>query len=392
MARDIRLTGYAWEAGGGKQVAYDTPDGHLQELWFTQHEGWHHNDLTVIGNAASEGMLVQTLGNGYDWHQAPSKQVVYMGRNGHVYELSFYSHRGWLAADWSEMAGAADPSVLPDHIHCAYSSNDLMAKYAVYVKNGHIHELVYDQVNEPTWQHRDLTEITGAPQANKYGWAFSADDDDHRRHVVYHANGRIHELSQRGDEAWAYRDLTGAANAPPAIFFYNAYNWQGSQHVIYVADDEHMHELASQWGTTEWQDADVSVLAGVTDRSHIQMFMGHGYGCTAEGMARQIVYLTPDKHIHELSSDSGSWQHADLTQIADAPLALGHRGSFAGYGWGGGGSRQVAYVSTDGHIYELSFKLGDVWQVEDLSVLTGAPWPGVELPGCANIFGWFRRS
>src|SRR6266446_4092235 len=67
-----------------------------------------------------------------------------------------------------------------------------------------------------------------------------------------------------------------------------------------------------------------------------------GYSWEA-GKSKQVVYLTDRDRIHELYVGlGGSWQHANLTNIADAPLAfiLGN-----GYGWEAGKSKQVVYFT-----------------------------------------------
>src|SRR5258708_35340212 len=41
-----------------------------------------------------------------------------------------------------------------------------------------------------------------------------------------------------------------------------------------------------------------------------------------EGRCKQISFISQDHHIHEFCvSNGGTWQHADLTMLASAPLA-----------------------------------------------------------------------
>src|SRR6266404_5185650 len=96
-----------------------------------------------------------------------------------------------------------------------------------------------------------------------------------------------------------------------------------------------------------------------------------GYSWEA-GQSKQVVYLTADGHIHELyvGLGGGSWQHADLTALAGAPRAeaLGN-----GYSWEVGKSKQVVYVTDRNRIHELYVGLGGSWQHANLTGLAGAP-------------------
>lgn len=70
------------------------------------------------------------------------------------------------------------------------------------------------------------------------------------------------------------------------------------------------------------------------------------------GQSKQVAYISQDHHIHELSiRKGGRWQHADLAQRASAPLA-GSR-FLVGSAWPEAGMKQVAYLTQDGHVQEL---------------------------------------
>jgi hypothetical protein len=101
-----------------------------------------------------------------------------------------------------------------------------------------------------------------------------------------------------------------------------------------------------------------------------------------EAGAKQVVYTTADKHIHELSvTVGGSWQHADLTQLTGAPIVYV---GLSAYAWEAGGSKQVLYKTADNHIHELYANVGGSWQHADLTQLTSAPLPA----GNADLIGY----
>src|SRR6266404_360269 len=113
------------------------------------------------------------------------------------------------------------------------------------------------------------------------------------------------------------------------------YSWEAGQskQVVYLTADGHIHELYVGLGGGSWQHADLTALAGAPRAEAL----GNGYSWEV-GKSKQVVYLTDRDRIHELYVGlGGSWQHANLTNIADAPLAfiLGN-----GYGWEAGKSKQ----------------------------------------------------
>jgi hypothetical protein len=44
-----------------------------------------------------------------------------------------------------------------------------------------------------------------------------------------------------------------------------------------------------------------------------------------------------------------------------------------GYSWEAGQSKQVVYLTNDGHIHELYVTVGGTWKHADLTAITGAP-------------------
>ncbi len=77
-----------------------------------------------------------------------------------------------------------------------------------------------------------------------------------------------------------------------------------------------------------------------------------GYVWKTNG-TKQVVYISGIGHVHELVVGTvGMWKHTDLTQQTNAPLVEGD--ALAAYAWETGGTKQVVYVSEDGHIQELT--------------------------------------
>src|SRR5262245_31139103 len=126
-----------------------------------------------------------------------------------------------------------------------------------------------------------------------------------------------------------------------------AYAWEtgGTKQVVYHAEDGHIHELFVSMGGA-WGHADLTQMTSAPP-ANISLIAGYGWEA---GRAKQVVYLTEDRHIHELFvSVGGSWGHADLTQITGAPPAI-INSPIAGYGWEAGRAKQVVYLTEDRHI------------------------------------------
>jgi hypothetical protein len=66
-----------------------------------------------------------------------------------------------------------------------------------------------------------------------------------------------------------------------------------------------------------------------------------------------VAYVTDDGHVQELSVRVDSdWTNADLTVLTGAPNAARGR-PIVGYSWDKRWSKQIVYLSNDGHLHEL---------------------------------------
>lgn len=93
----------------------------------------------------------------------------------------------------------------------------------------------------------------------------------------------------------------------------------------------------------------------------------------------QVVYQTPDGDIHEVSSSSGAWAHANLSALTGTSGA----GAVlrAAYEWPGGGSKQVVYTqapdkqpgSFNQHVHELYRVGAGSWHHADLTAISSTP-------------------
>lgn len=303
------LVGYEWNAGQSKQVAYIGPDHHVHEFFVVVGGAWQHVDLTMVANAPA---AINRYLVGYAWPEGNSKQVFYLGQDGHVQELT-------------AIAGG-------------------------------------------NWQHADLNALTGAPPAVAVTAGYSWSTGRSKQVVFVGDDDHIHELSVEMDKSWQHVDLTAQTNAPtPASKYMVGYQWEAGQckQVAYVSQDGHIHELYLEAGK-RWQHADLSALTSAPRATDLMV----GYEWP-EVRTKQLAFVSEDGHIHELFLSPGhSWGHADLTTLTQAPLATD---VLTGYAWPQGKTKQVAYVGQDGNLYELFVKPEETWQYTNLTEHANAP-------------------
>ncbi len=97
------LAGYDWSRGATKQVAYVDGQGHVIELFVAPGNPWQWVDLTELTGAPPPG---DTTLVGYAWSAGGTKQVVYVDGRSHVIELVVATGNPWQWTDLTELTGA----------------------------------------------------------------------------------------------------------------------------------------------------------------------------------------------------------------------------------------------------------------------------------------------
>jgi hypothetical protein len=206
-------------------------------------------------------------------------------------------------------------------------------------------------------------------------------------HVFYVSNdadSHINELWWDGS-SWRYdpRDLTKktgalAASGNPSAF---VLPYDNTTHVMYLAEPGFKpHDVCElRWEkTTGWQFDNLTAATAGAPQSNGGGVSGYAFD------TRHVVYRADDRHVHELWFDKASqkWNHNDLTNAAieGAPENCGSDP----FGFVAGGTQRVVYMGTDDHIHELWWDIagwhyypGDL-TVDSLDPATGAP--GAPLP------------
>lgn len=228
-----------------------------------------------------------------------------------------------------------------------------------------------------TWEYNSLGERTGAPKVagHPFGYAWERDGT---QHIVYRANdGEIHEIWYRDQligEDWHHNPIGQVAGGPEAASDAMGYAWEKdkTQHVIYRATDNDIYELWCRKG--KWDKSNLTALTRAPKAA------GNPFGYAWEkDKSQHIVYRGEDNQIHELWYRDGwtgdDWHHNPIGQKVGAPKAASDP---MGYAWEKDKTQHVIYRGVDDQIHEIWGRRGK-WGYNSIGDLTGAP-PAVGKP------------
>ena len=303
IAKSRFFVGFAWPEEGTKQVAYLGPGNHIHELRVSVGGTWQHTNLSLITSAPP---AIQVCA-GYSWAEGRSKQIVFMGDDTHIHELCLEAGKSWRHVDLTDLTNAPLPG---NNRMIGYGWSAGRSKQVTYVgQDGHIHELCL--VSGGMWQHTNLSAQTNAPRAVEVKVGFEWPEGQCKQIAFVSEDGHIHELYQSIGKPWTHTDLHTMIQTPPATNVITGYAWaQGqSKQIAYVGQDGHIHELAVAAGGG-WQHTDLTTKtnAPITPITTID-----GYAWSA-GESKQVAYVGDDGEIRELwMPRGGSWVYANLS-------------------------------------------------------------------------------
>jgi hypothetical protein len=194
-------------------------------------------------------------------------------------------------------------------------------------------------VTNPSWSHVDLADITGAPAAaagsplSGYAW-----ESNGSKQVFYLTpDGHVHALWVTPSIPWSHIDLTAVTGAPAAAAGspLSGYAWEGhdSEQVFYLTPDGHVQVL---WVTSSipWSHVDLTAFTGAPPAAAGSPLSGYPW---ESNNSEQVVYLTPDGHVHELSvmgdGDGGSGEDANSVGLRASSLDPADQWQMAGPRW-----------------------------------------------------------
>src|SRR5437667_251881 len=248
-------------------------------------------------------------------------------------------------------------------IHIAYETGD-----------EHIHEMSLGR--KGTWRDDDITRVTGAPELEDAILTGASWQDGHTQQIAYASamndNVHIYQLVMYQDHPWSLEDpmLQPIDAAPADGFALVSYEWKeaGTKQLVYSGRDEHIHELSA--GVTGlWRHTDLTEVTGapLADNSLLAAYAWEG------GHKKQVVYVDSNHHLFELHiSLQESWKHTNLTQLLG--LVESSHDALAAHEWTQEFAKHIAYLDTaeNPHIHSLILKHGEDWKHADVTSLTGA--------------------
>lgn len=363
------IVAYEWPLNGTAHIAYETNDDHIHEMVVGRQGTWRDNDITRdTGSPELEDAILA----GASWQDGRTQQIAYAGSmndNGHIYELVMYQDHPWSLEDPMLQPIGAAPA--DGFALAAFEWKAAGTKHLVYSgRDGHLHELSAGVTG--LWRYTDLTQAAGAPPAYNALLAAYAWEGGNKKQVVYVGeDGHIHELMSGLDGPWKHTDLmteTGAPAAGDAALTGYACEYAKTKQVVYTGSDGDVYELVFGQDSG-WSYADLTGLTGAP------LAAGSALAAFAweTGFSKQVVYVDSNHHLYELHMPlQGKWEHTNLTHFLRLPEAS--QDVIAAHEWTPEFAKHIAYLDTaeNPHIHSLMLKHGAQWRHEDVTNLTGS--------------------
>lgn len=371
--RVILPVGYDSQQFGSKQYAYAAyynNNGfifHLEEL-YTQPDGWHYADLTALTGAPQLYYLGRIVG--YDSPQFHSKQYAYVDYADHVQELYYARVNGfWRWNDLTALTGAPLVMHNQEESLVGFDSPQFGSKeYAYVAQNGHIIELAYWG---NSWHVNDLTALTGAPTPAGVMTLVGFDSYQYgsRQYAYLDSNHHLEEIYCL-TSGCAVADLTAFTGAPAAapgteqlISGYDSPQF-GSKQYAYLDSSNHLQELYYSRVNGYWRANDLTALYGAP-QPWGQFYSMAGFD-SPRFWSKQYAYLDTQAHLDEVSYRSGSWHTTDLTVVGNAN-ADGQAVGILGFASPQFGSRQYGYIDSWTQNFEETYFMAGTWHTVDLT-------------------------
>jgi len=281
---------------------------------------WRHNDLSHL--AGAEGSPATTLAiNGYATPWNEQQHVNYFDAQGHVHELVFaagvWGHNDLftLAKDFE---GASPRLPANPNAIAGYASSWNEQQHIKYIDTGgRINELYYDG----SWHHTDFIDLFN-PGSDKtfLGWPaaqgmIAAYPTPGQQHIFYVGQlSHVHELYW--DSHWHSNDLgtqipSLTIGSPVGMHGYTT-SWNQQQHIAVIDAFGSIFELyyADRWGGNH-------LAAGPSGSNLVHNSAIHGH-VTTWNEQEHIIFIDTSDHINELYYLNGarSWGRNDLTALA----------------------------------------------------------------------------
>jgi hypothetical protein len=359
------LSSYRWSRDKTQHVLYHATEGHVHELWARKGDKWTNRDLT--DSARSDLPMTTSPLASYAWEQDRSQHVLFQTPGGHIEELWAQQGGPWRYNDLTTAVSDAPAPANPTDV-TAYTWPENRTQHVVYLDaGGNAVELWAMQT--ASWTFNKITENAGAPPAAggshlaSYVWK-----GDGTQHVVYlDSKSEAIELWNSPGSGWTWNNLTQHSGAPAALAGspLTAYAWEAdsSQHVFYLSAAGDLVEVWMRSGDT-WEFNVVNTAASSPKPMTGTPLTSYVF---VKDDSEHVVYLgSPDEHVIECWAERGDgWTYTDITQASGAPVPSATE--LTSYAWDDDDTQHVICLTGAADVTELWNKPGYGWQAHLLT-------------------------
>jgi hypothetical protein len=150
------LAACAWEKGKTRQIIYTNNRGNLFDLVAGTDDQWQSADVLRRCSAPlADGSALAA----YAWETDSTRQIVYVGNDRHVHEISIGLDQTCNHVDLTRIKNACDAS---NEVIVGYEWSAQFAKHVIFLdtrENPAIH--AFTRKHGELWMHLDLTKLTG---------------------------------------------------------------------------------------------------------------------------------------------------------------------------------------------------------------------------------------
>jgi len=339
-------------SNGGTTTVYRDTNGNLVELW-TLPGGEVGNGNLTGGAGAPHATADPSV---YLPANTGRPVVLYRGSNGHVHGI-YYTDGGAGLDRLSE--GAQSPKAAEGTVPVGYYNQATDITHVIYRSaDGHLHALYWKGSEAVQYENQSLTSMAPDPPPAVGSPSAYLDTTDNYNIVVFRGtDDHIHGLYW-SDGPVGHDNLSAAAGAPPAAgdpvgYYIASHPINGTSDVArdvntvtYRGNDGHIYEL---WWIGEETVNPNGLTVGIgAPRAASDPVAYYDPGTNT----KHVIYLAEDGHLHELWwSPGGSIpQDVDLTVAALAAPAAGKPMAFS---MQSPGSQHVVYRGADDQIHEI---------------------------------------
>jgi len=344
-------------------VFYRTMGGQIQELHSKKDDprGWMGNDVIAAAGspkAASNPAAIVAFDDN-------SEHVIYRGTDDQLHELFRSGSTGtWGHSNLSTATGT--PKAVGDP--AAYVASGDKSMHVVFrTDGGDICELFRASGAGRTWGSANLTRQSGAPKAAGDPCGFMSYNGKDQHVVFRTGDSSICELFfNPATGKWGQKNISNEARAPKAAGDPNGYvaSSDKSLHVVFRGDAGNICELFRAAGSGgNWGVADLCKDTGAANAS--------GDPCAFvenDGKTQHVVYRANDDMIHELflSPATNKWGKNTIGSATRAAKAVGDPVTLESKE---NKTLHVFYVSNDDNLCELSRQVGEGknWNFKNLT-------------------------